>query len=157
VLHRAPPRTGALLLPFVRSEEIGEERSASEGIREERSTLVGCVVSCCWWFVVRSWSWLVLLLAFVEPSWVPSATLISARGLRLLHAGSSTGTSPTRVTVGRAAPPLTGAALRSTPYLQRAGTPLNCDPLAPISFSGCGGLLIKHLSVCLSVLGPSFK
>ena len=61
-------------------------------------------------------------LAFHGEKWVLSATLISARGLRLLHAGSSTGTSP------RDGPPLTGAASRSTPYLQRAGTPLNCDP-----------------------------
>ena len=36
----------------------------------------------------------------LEFSWVPSVTLISALGLRLLRSGSSTGTSPTRVTVG---------------------------------------------------------
>ena len=39
----------------------------------------------------------------LEFSWVPSATLISTLGLRLLRLGSSLGTSPTRVTVGRAA------------------------------------------------------
>ena len=74
------------------------------------------------------WGALYILLAYVEFSWVPSATLISALGLRLPRSVSSTGTSPTRVTVGRAARPIAGAAPRSTPSLQRAGTHVNCDP-----------------------------
>ena len=64
----------------------------------------------------------------LEFSWVPFVTLISALGLRLLRSGSSMGTSRTRVTVGRAARPLAGAAPQSTPSLQRAGTQANCDP-----------------------------
>ena len=64
----------------------------------------------------------------LEFSWVPSATLISALELRLLRSGSSMGTSPTRVTVGRAARPLAGTAPWSTPSLQRARTQANCDP-----------------------------
>ena len=75
--------------------------SSDASLLEELSWLV-CVV----WFELESgafeWSsafgWCSL-----ELSWVPSATLIAALGLRLLRLGSSTGTSPTRVTVGRAA------------------------------------------------------
>ena len=64
----------------------------------------------------------------LEFCWVLSVTLILALGLRLLDSSSSAGTSPTRVTVGRAARLLAGAAPQSTPSLQRAGTQVNCDP-----------------------------
>ena len=103
------------------------ERSLkSESFLEELSWLV-----CAVWFELESgafewrsaFGWRLL-----EFSWVPSTTLISALGLRLLRSGSSTGTSPTYVTVGRAARPLAGAEPRSTPSLQRAGTQANCNP-----------------------------
>ena len=74
------------------------------------------------------WCALYILLAFMEFSWVPSATLISALGLRLPRSDSSMGTSPTRVTVDRAVRPMAGAAPWSTLSLHRAGTHVNYDP-----------------------------
>ena len=96
---------------------------------------------CCW-SLGRSWKF----------CWVLSATLTPALGLRLLLSSSSADTSPTRVTVGWAAWPLAGAAPRSTPSLQRAGTPPNRDPSSSLSLAA--GVLIKHLGfifVCMCV------
>ena len=76
----------------------------------------------------------------------------SRPGLRLLDSSSSAGTSPMRVTVGRAARLLAGAAPQSTPSLQSAGTQMNCNPQL-VSLPGCEGP-IKHLGfifICVCV------
>ena len=144
MLHGAPPRTKALLFPFVgisergASEEKGEVRELCGSNESERRLRHPSDITA----TARNTSRLrAVSLAFHGEKWVPSATLISARGLRLLHAGSSMGTSP------RAGPPLTGAAPESTPYLQRAGTPPNCDPQL-VSPSPAAGVFNKA-SVCV--------
>ena len=103
-----------------------EKSLKSDSFLEELSCLV-CVVrfelesGAFEWSSAFGWRSL-------EFSWVPSTTLTSALGLPLLRSGSSMGTSPTHVIVGRAARPIAGATPWSTHSLQRAGTHVNCDP-----------------------------
>ena len=102
------------------------------------------------------WCALYILLTFVEFSWVLSATLISALGLRLPRSVSSMGTSPTRVTVGRAERPIAGAAPWSTPSLQRAGTHVNCDPSSSLPL-WLQGSFNKSSECAPECVGPSYK
>ena len=124
---------------------LQKEFSSAWGIRGRSSEVYWRRGIRCW-SLGRSWKF----------CWVLSATLTPALGLRLLLSSSSADTSPTRVTVGRAARPLAGAAPRSTPSLQRAGTPPNRDPSSSLSLAA--GVLIKHLGfifvcVCVCVCG----
>ena len=83
------------------------------------------------------WHYL-LSFVFCKFCWVLSATLTPILGLRLLLSSSSADTSPTRVTVGRTAQRLAGAASRSTPTPPTCRYPAEQRPQL-VSLPGCGG------------------
>ena len=76
---------------------------------------------------------------------VLSAALIPASDSALLDPGSFADTVSMRAAVDRAARPLTGAAPRSIPSLQRSGTREKCDLSSPPSLAA--GVLCKYLCV----------
>jgi len=123
---------------------LQKEFSSAWGIRGRSSEVYWRRGIRCW-SLGRSWKF----------CWVLSTTLTPALGLRLLLSSSSADTSPTRVTVGRAARPLAGAAPRSTPIPPTCRYPAEPRPQL-VSLPGCGGPnktpgFYFRLCVCLRV------